>query len=292
MRKFNYIIIPALIISLISPLAAYSAQQIYSCPGKPYPVSNSVTRGIQRFLGLNLLATKAVELGIQNQLKNTAKGDFDVKIKTYSAMDLLAGKLKGVEVKAKNINADDIYVSSAEVKSLCDFIYIDYKKNPGVPLVPVLVGFKGAVTEKDLNKTLSSETYKNKLQGLKIKIYGNEATLVDFYNTKADIVNNKISLLSDIHLAGMPESMRVPVKITAGLKLIDNKIRLTDIQMTAKSIATDFGVIGKLIELQKPVLFDLNSLEKNGMRVDLKDLIIKDNQINIQGTAWMAAAKQ
>ena len=292
MRKFTYIIIPTLILSLIAPLSAYSAQQIYSCAAKPYPISNSVTRGIQRFLGLNLLATKIVELEMKKQLKNTAKGDFDVNIKTYSAMDLLAGKLKGVEVKAKNINANDIYISSAEVKSLCDFIYIDYKKNPVVPLVPVFVGFKGAVTEKDLNKTLSSKTYKNKLKGLKIKIYGNEATLADFYNTKVDIIDNKISLLSDIHLAGMPEFMKVPVKITAGLKLIDNKIRLTDIQMTAKSIATDFGAIGKLIELQKPVLFDLNSLEKNGMRIDLKDLIIKDNQINIQGTAWLPASKQ
>ncbi|MCK7485993.1 MAG: hypothetical protein MZU97_10920 [Bacillus subtilis] len=98
-------------------------------------------------------------------------GNVDVKITPYSAMDLVAGKMRGFEIKGENISAEGFSVSSFEAKSMCDFIHLDYKKDPDqVPLAPLLLDFKATVSEKDLNNIVSSKEYQENLSQIKLKL--------------------------------------------------------------------------------------------------------------------------
>jgi len=266
---------------------SYASQKPNTCPGKPYPISNVVTRNIQRFLGMNILFSRIAESQIKTQLNKIAKGDFDVDLKSYSAMDLLAGKMKSIEVKGKNVVLDDIHVSSIEAKNLCDLIYIDYRKNPPVPLAPLYVGFKGTITEDDLNKTINSQKYKNMLRGIKLSVYDNDVNIVDFENLKISLENEKIYVATDLRFKGLFKFMSTPVKFGTGLKVVDNKIKFTQTSVFSKSSGSPLNYLTSFFEMVSPTIFDMRNFEKNGMKVTLKSLKINDKQIDFEGTIWM-----
>ncbi|MFH0702959.1 MAG: LmeA family phospholipid-binding protein [bacterium] len=287
MRKLSYVIVFMMIFCLISGLLVYSApkQQVNTCPCKPYPLGNILSRGFQKVFGLNLLASKVVESQAKKQLqKMIDKGEIELNLQSYSVTDLIAGKIKNIELKAKNVSLDDVFISYIEAKSLCDFIYINYKKDPVEPLAPIYVAFKGTITENDINKSLLSSKYQDQLKGIKVKIYGRDLQFVDFFNPKVDINNNRVYFSADVHIAGVP--VRIPMKVGSGIRIVNKQIRLADIQIVTKSF--ELKPIADLIEMQKPVVFDLNKLEKDDTKINIKKISINNDKIDIEGTVWLA----
>lgn len=290
MKNIKYIALSAIAISLISGIFVFSApvQTPNMCPAKPYPISSALTRTVQRIFGLNLLASKAAEHEIKSQIAKTVKGDVDVNLKTYSAFDLIAGKFKSAEIKAKNADIDGIYISSFEAKTLCDFVYINYKSNPVTPLAPVFVGFKGTITANDFNKTLASPKFEQNLTKIKTKINNADINLIDFVNPKVNISKGLISISTQIHLAGMPSYVNIPVKIRTGIKVENNKIKLINLKVLPTQ-GTNSPVISGLIESINPTIVDLNDLGVEGSRITIKNFLIENNKINVSGTVWMPA---
>lgn len=290
MSRFICLVFMAAI--LIYPASAFS-QTIYqtgSCSAKPYPVSNFATRGLQRFMGLNLLTSRIAESKIEGELKKLAKGDFDVSIKSYSAMDLLSGKIKNFRVTAKNVEFNDAHISYFEAGSLCDFIHIDYKKNLIVPLVPIFAEFKGTVTESDLNKTLSSDKIKEKFTRVKISLYSTDINLVDFLNPKVELKKDTIILSANLRFAGMFKFISVPVKIKTGLKVDGNKIRLYEPGLGSNPLLSgSVAFLADFLAMTSPVIFDFSTLKKDGIDITVKKLNIENGKININGTVWMPA---
>lgn len=289
-NKFNTLIVVITAAILFSNLIVLSGpqQKPNTCPSKPYPVSNFVTRNIQRFLGMNILVSKVAESGIESSIiKSLDKGEVNVSLKGYSAMDLAAGKFKTIKINAKNISKEGVYISSFEAKSLCDFTQIDRSSNPVIPVSPVYVGFKGTITDADINNTVNSEQYQQKLKGVSIKLFNQDIDLVDFLNLKANINDNKLIISTDIHFNGMPSYMKLPVKMGIGLKVIDNKLRVADLQMISKPLGGELNLLSNFITFQRPVIVDFNSLSKNGSDIKIKKFSIVNNKMNLEGTVWL-----
>ncbi|MDD3013621.1 MAG: hypothetical protein PHC34_07960 [Candidatus Gastranaerophilales bacterium] len=290
MHKFSILIGLITVAVLFSNLLVFSVpqQRQNTCPSKPYPVSNFFTRNIQRFMGLNLAVTAIAEEAIEDSItKLLDKGEVKVNIKGYSAMDLVAGKFKTVQLKAKNIAKDGVYISSLEAKSLCNFTQIDRSSDPVVPLSPVYIGFKGIITDSDINNIVSSDQYRQKLKGVSIKLFNQDIDLVDFLNLKANIIENKLVIKTDIHFNGMPDYMKLPVKMGIGLKVIDNKLRVSDLQMITKPLGGELNLLSNFITFQRPVIVDFNSLSKKGSDIKIKKFSIENNKVNLEGTVWL-----
>jgi hypothetical protein len=290
MHRFNILAGFITVAVLFSNLLAFSVskQSPDTCPSKPYPVSNFLTRNIQRFVGLNLGVTEIAEGAIESNItKLFDKGEVKVNIKGYSAMDLVAGKFKTAQLTAKNIAKDGVYISSLEARSLCDFTQIDRSNNTVVPVSPIYVGFKGVFTDSDINNTVNSDQYRQKLRGVSIKLFNQDIDLIDFLNLKANINNNKLIISTDIHFNGMPEFMKLPVKMGIGLKVIDNKLRISDLQMISKPLGGELNLLSNFITFQKPVIVDFNSLSKNGSNIKMRKFSIENNKVNFEGTVWL-----
>ena len=287
MRKLSYITIFTVIIMLFTPLfmLADPQGQTNSCPMEPYPISNCVTRGLQTITGMNFLASYAAESQIKKQLLKIAQGDFDVNLDTYSAMDLVAGKFKGFDIKGKNVVINDTHISSIEAKSLCNFVYLDYNSNPIKPLAPLYVDVKGTITEADINKTLTSQKFQEEIAKIKFDFINTQINLVEFQNTKIHIGDNQIFINSDIHFGMMP--FTVPLRLATGLTAYKDKIRLTNFH----AVAGDIGPMGSFIQMLNPTILNLDNFVKNGANINIKSLNIKDNKIDIDGTVWIPAAK-
>jgi len=288
--RFNILIGFVMVAVLFSNLLVFSIpqQRPNTCPSKPYPVSNFLTRNIQRFTGMNIFVSKFASGAIEDSiLKFLDKGNVNVSLKGYSAMDLVAGKFKTAQIKAKNIVKDGVYISSFEAKSLCDFTQIDRSSNTVVPLSPIYIGFKSIVTDSDINNIVNSDQYRQKLRGVSIKLFNQNIDLIDFLNLKANIDNNKLVISTDIHFNGMPDYMKLPVKMGIGLKVIDNKLRVADLQMISKPLGGELNLLSNFITFQKPVIVDFNSLSKNGSDIKMKKFSIENNKISLEGTVWL-----
>ena len=287
-KKVNSIIFTIISFFLVQNLC-FAATNPNLCPSRPYPVSNSFTRGLQTILGLNFFAKNTAQAIIKAQLKNMAEGDFQVKVYPYSAFDLTAGKLKCFEVKADDFSMEEIYVSHIEARSLCTFSYFDLKKNPVELLAPVYLEFKGTITQDDLNKTISSPKNKEQFSKIKVSLYNADLNLVDFYEPRIDIKNNKVYFSTKMHFSGMPKYMTIPVNVGAELVPAGNKIKMQNLEIISGSLGR--APIERLMEIISPAIFNFRELEKTGAKINLINISVKDDKIDVRGTIWLPPVK-
>jgi hypothetical protein len=258
-----------------------------SCSPKPYPISNVVSRTVQKATGLNFLVKHGVQSQIKKEILKTAKGDIKVNLDLYSVGDLIAGKFKGINLSGKNLKVENINISSVEANTLCDFVHLNLKKNPVEPLSNIFIGFKSVITEKDLNDTLNSSAYKSLLSELKI----NNLVSLAISNPKINVEDNKIKLSGKISFSGMPSMFSLPVNL--GLKVVPDKskIRLVALEILSEQFI-DINFLNLYVKTMKPVVFDLNSLSDKGEEYNINHIDFKNDAINIDGTFFLPAKKQ
>lgn len=294
MKKPVYLAVFVLIIGLLVSMFAYSLplKQVNTCPGKPYPVSNILTRSLQGVFLLNFGVGKIAESQVEKQInKLLNEGKVEVNVKTYSAMDLAAGKLKDFKIKGKNLAANGVYITSVEAKSLCDFIYLDYKKDPIEPLAPLYLGFKATISESDLNKIVNSKEYQENLTKVKLKLGSADLNLIEFLKPKFEIEGDKIFLTTDMHFIGTPKFVTIPLKMGAGLKVKNNKVRLTDMQMFSSKSGKNTGVFSDFVEKMTLAVVDISSMGNDYTEITIKNINVNNDKIDIDGTLWMTPNK-
>lgn len=256
------------------------------CNIKPYPISNVVSRTVQKGTGLGFLVKHFAQSQIKREISKTVKGDINLNLDLYSVGDLIAGKFKGANFSGKNITVENVKVSSIEAKTLCEFVHLNLKKNPVEPLSNIFVGYKTVITEKDINETLNAPVYKEMLSSLKLSNFINLAVL----NPKVKIKNDKIYLSGKINFSGMPGFLSIPVNF--GIKVISdkNKIRLVSLDILSNQFI-DINFIDKYVSAVKPVIFDFKSISNSGENYNISDIDLKNNAINIDGTYFLSSKK-
>lgn len=292
MKKFGYIAAFTLLLSLPFGLLVHSlpTRQANTCPGKPYPVSNFLTRGLQGVTGLNWGVAKIVESQIEKHVKKSLdKGDLEVHIKPYSAMDLAAGKLKSFDVKAKDVVSKGFSISSVEARSLCEFTHINYEKDPIEALVPVFLAFKASFSEKDLNNIISSKEYKDNLTKIKLKHNNTEISLLEFLSPTIDISGDKVIVSADLHFIGTPRFVIIPVKMSTGLKVKNNNVRLSEVQMLSNNFGRNGRIVSEFLEKMTVAIFDIKQLGTENTEIAIKNIDVNNDRINIEGTFWIAS---
>lgn len=284
--KKNFIAF-CLIISFFTGNAAFSAQVCSpnTCYSGKYPVSNVFSRGIQRIFGLNILTTKIAEMVIKKEIsKQIQKGKIKVHLKTYSAGDLIAGKIKDFELSGKNLSFQDIYLSEVNAKNICKFTYFDYKSKPAQLKSPLYVKYSAKITNNDLDKTFSSNLIKNSLSGIKIKLGFLEIGQADIANIKSSASGGKIKMQADLVYRGA-FSIQFPVSFETSLKTKDDKIFLTHFKFARDMISRQFWFITDSIELNNVCIVDLKNIEEKGAKIGVNKIQI-DDKISVEGTLW------
>lgn len=289
MKKISIIFAFVIVFSMFFQIIAFSSQTPApnTCSSGAYPISNSISRGIQRIFGINILTTKIAESIIKGQIsKLIQKGSVKVNVKAYSAGDLLAGKVKGFEIAGKNIVYNDIYFSSVKARSLCDFTYFDYKKTPALLNSPLFITYNAEITNKDFQKIFSSDTMKDTLQGIPINMGFLKIGEVDFTDIKPSISNNKISMKANLVYKKTPFVFKFPISFETAIKIKNDKILLTNFKFTTDEESDDLKFITNSIELNNISIFDLKTVEKEGSDINIKKIKVVNDKIFIEGTFW------
>lgn len=271
---------------LVQPCFSKMSEDNFICPEEPFDTASPLSQGLQKVSGINLLATKFAESKIEKGLKENIDGDFDVKINSFSASDLKAGKLKSIALKGTNVGVKDLYASSVDVRTLCDFVSIDYKKSPIAILEPINIGIKGVITNDDIAKTMLSKSYKDNFSKMQLI---KSILPVSFATPTASIVNDRFVLNTALQLKGLSRFAEFPISMNAALGITNKKIAFTDVKLNTGGVNMDIPV--EIFNYANPILYNLISFEKDGIRVKITNLKMEDSKLNVEGIISVAKTK-
>ncbi len=222
----------------------------------PFPIGNKVSRTIQQVTGINLLTGFVVSHIGQSVLHHKLGGKVKVKIKTYSLTDLLAGKVKSVQVslkdaKLKGISLGRIMISSSNPL----WIAMPGKGRKVGVKSPVFVAVKAQLSQKDVTQALKSEEVTNQLRGLKLDLPGLGDQQLQVIKPKVEIIDDAVRIEALLITKGGREETAVPIIISAKPKLLDDaRIVLEDMKVTSPDIENPEAFAAFMQDLFNPLV--------------------------------------
>lgn len=259
-------------------VSAENCYQEFKCPAE-----NGLTSTYSRFFsnvtGNKILAEKIAQAIIKKNIKKNAQGDFSVKLKSYSARDMRAGRFKSFELKGKDVNFEDVYVSEFDLKTICDFNYINLDKDWNMTIVEdVPMTFEFTITGEDLNKTMSSKEYLRVLQDINYLGGG----LFTIESTDLKIKDNKIYYILKYAIPFVRKPQEVV--INAGLEVKNGNVKFADAQILNDNFLLKADKLSSVLNYINPLDFSVKILENKDARLNIKNVSIENNQIQVDGT--------
>ena len=233
--------------------SAMAADCEYKCV-EPYDMNGKFGTFFSSISGLNFAKTQISESVLKKSVSKIVKGDKNLKvdIDSYSAKDLSNGIFKSLSISAKNVNVEGIYLSSLEMKSLCEFNYVQYDKKGNLTFkedFPLSFAFE--MSAEDNNNTMQSEQYKKVINDLnKLSFAG-----IKVSSTSASIRGNRFYYVINIAIPFVKEQK---VEITADLNVKNGKIDFENTRLSSNSFKLDLKKIDFIMNYLNPLDFSLN----------------------------------
>lgn len=276
------------LVLLLSLLCFTTSSALAECrymdmaPTKPYPVSGKGSQVIQKITGMNFISKAIAQSIIKKEIKKATHENFNVKMESFSAKDLLAGKFKSLEVSGKNLNIDGVYISQLSSKTLYDFNYVEVKKNEVTFKENMLMDMNMQITNNDLRKTVASTGYLDKLNKINLSCYG--ITFFKLSSADVQIKNNKIWFT--INVTTPFNAKAIPIKVSTDVKISDGKIELTKMKLADTFKLIDLNKVSYLLNALNPLTFTTDVLN-NKSKLSLDTIDIVNDTILIKGYVFI-----
>ncbi len=265
---------------LLSSTASIAANCEYSCV-EPYDINGKFSTFISNITGLNFTQTKISEAVLKKSISKTLKGDKNLKvdIESYSAKDLKNGIFKSLLISGENVVLEDIYLSSLELKSLCDFNYVQYDKKGNLTFKEDFpMSFNITMDSDDINNTMKSEKYKKVINDVnKLGLGG-----IKVASTTSSIRGNKFYYALNIEIPFIKKEQKV--EISADIKVKNGKIDFDNTRLASNSFNLDLKRFDFLMDYLNPLDFSVNIFNNKDAKVYIKNIAIKNNTIVTDGT--------
>lgn len=256
---------------------SFGADCTYKCV-EPYNTSSKLRTFLSTVTGMNFTRTKISEAVLKKTISKSVKeGKLDVDIDSFSGNDLAKGIFKSLKISGKNVNIDGIQLSYLELKSLCEFNYVQYDKKGNLTFKEDFpMSFKIEMNADDVNKTMQSDKYINALN--KVNKFAFAGLKIS--STKASIRGNKFyyTLFIDI-----PFSKQQKIELTGDLKVADGKISLKNTRLTSNSKTIDLNRVDSLMKRINPLDFSVGIFDNRNAKINVKNVAIKNNIIVADG---------
>jgi len=286
MKYIKYFLFLIVMFFAISALAndTQETQDLYSlyCPKEPYNLTNSVSRNIQKALGINLIASVVASSAVEKTIRSFARGDIKVKVNSFSATDAKAGRFKNFTLTGNDIDFHSVYISKLKASSVCDFIYFDFEKKPVELVEPMVVDFEAEFSEDDLNNMLKTTGYNKYLLNLKYDAITYK--LMELDRPKISLKDDKFHIEVKVRL---PFKKSFTMKAKTNLNITNNQIHIEkpneDTALKYKYVAVGNSILNSLT----PLLFAQEVLEEHNCKLLLKDVKIKKEKVIVTGSVFL-----
>jgi len=197
--------------------------------------------------GANFLTRKIVQKEIAKALKKETGSDFKVHFNSFWGTNIAKGEFSGLKAVSKNYSDKKLKAQNLEITTICPYNKIGYKNDKLIFDTNIILNFVAEVNEANL-----SEMLKQKVQIIDDKI----------------VVNCKASAFG----------IKMSMKIKAGLKVVNNRIQLCNIEIKNKTIDTS-----KYLSALNLTNFsiDLNKALKADVKIE--DIKIYNSKVYLSG---------
>ncbi|MDD3436645.1 MAG: hypothetical protein PHC64_05790 [Candidatus Gastranaerophilales bacterium] len=282
-------------IILILGLIIFGSSQVFAgycysdlCAPKAYDLSSRGCQITSKVTGMTFLAEKIAQCIIRRELKKETKEKFKVEMKSYSVNDLLHGRFKSLNISGKNLEIDGVYLTSLDIKTLCDFNYIQMDKKSIKFKENMIMGFTTEISDTDLRKTVHSSGYLDKLN--KINLSGMGITFFKLTGADIQIKNNK--LYFTIKVTSPMSAKPVSIVIRSDVKVEDGNIILTKLDLVNLLTVIDLSKLTYLLNVLNPLDFSMDVMNNKNSRMSVETVDIIGEKIVIKGTVFIPKSEK
>lgn len=280
MKKF-LLVLGLIIFSTVPAFAVCDYAQM--CAPKAYDLSSKGAQAASNVTGMTFLSERIADSIIKGQLKKVTKGRLKVNMQSYSAKDLLKGRFKSLKISGRNLEMDGAYISRLEAQTLCDFNYVQLDKKSIKFKENMVMAFSTEITNADLQKTVKSTGYLEKLNQTNLSAFG--ITFFKLQGADVQIKNNK--LYFTIKITTPLSSIPVSVVVRSGLKVEDGNIVLTKIDFVNPFTVIDLSKATYLLNAINPLTFSVDILNNKESKMSIQTVDIVGDKIVVKGTIFI-----
>lgn len=273
---------------LLLTIGCASFAQCETTCAPAYDLTSKTSRFFSTVTGQNFLAEKIANSLLKKVIKkNIDNGKVSAKIDSYSVRDLKAGKFKSLQITAKDIETQGVYLSYISLKTLCDFNYIVSTSNKDVIIkedIPMSV--TAVITEDNLNQTMNSADYKRMLNDINSIANG----LFEITSTKVKIKNDRLYYDIKYNFPFVRKSK--DFVLVSDLCVNNGKIALANTSFVTNNSSMELNKISRLLNYINPLDFSAKILENKDAKFNIQNVTIKDGKIAIDGTMTLLKDKE
>lgn len=282
MQKKLVVCLGLLVLMMSTPAFATSFDSNYYCVA-PYDLSRSFSSRFTKYSGANFATARILGQLLKSQILKKADGDFKVLIDSYSVPDLKNGRFRGLKISGENVIAKDVYFSSVNMQTLCDFNYVVYDKSKSTVYFKEAFPMSFALTfsEDDLNNTMRAVGYENLIE--KLNSFGKKYSLFEVQSTTSQIVDNKFVYTFDVKVSILGLKSNYKISLKSDLMVDDGRVVMQNPELISDFGKIDLGKLTKAFDYLNPLEYSLKVFRNKNVNLKVRNVSIVNNKINVSG---------
>lgn len=253
---------------------------------QPYDMSMKGTKFLTAITGMNFLSRAIANSVVKSELKKStgAKG-FKVKMNSFSAKDLAAGRFRGLDISGDNLDFDGVYVTQFNANTVCDFNYvkattkdIKFKEN-------FIMKYNMTISDVDLRKTLLSKNYLTFLNSLNIKV--GPMNLMELKDVDVKLKADKFYFILKMNNKIFGRNVPVTLNMSSKMKIENGQFKVSEVTFENFNQKISLTQLTNVLNLINPLNFTVDVLNNKNTKLALNNFDIKGNKIMLDGTVFV-----
>ncbi len=253
---------------------------------QPYDMSMKGTKFLTAITGMNFLSRAIANSVVKSELKKStgAKG-FKVKMNSFSAKDLAAGRFRGLDISGDNLDFDGVYVTQFNANTVCDFNYvkattkdIKFKEN-------FIMKYNMTISDVDLRKTLLSKNYLTFLNSLNIKV--GPMNLMELKDVDVKLKADKFYFILKMNNQIFGRNVPVTLNMSSKMKIENGQFKVSEVTFENFNQKISLTQLTNVLNLINPLNFTFDVLNNKNTKLALNNFDIKGNKIMLDGTVFV-----
>jgi len=259
----------------------------------PFPIAGKISRNVQKYTGLNLLAQVVAEQVATKMLRRRlGGGQVKVKVRTYSLTDLLHGKVSSVQIDLARCLIKAFPIGDMQLIS-ANPIWFEpgrHGRHSGLRM-PFMFNIKVRLNRAEIANALNNPKVSQSIRGLKLDLPGLGAQQLQIVHPKVDLQDGIVKIEALLITQGAAEDTGVPIIISGRPSIEAQRIWLRELKVQSPDIPNPVEFAAFVSELINPV-FDMGKFDRKDHAFRLTQVVIKPDTVVGDGTLVLAPKEQ
>jgi len=229
-------------------------------------------------------AENMVKRALKKALKKETGTNFDVQFEGYTLSSIKRGVFKSIEISGEDVNIEGISVPFVHLKSLDDYNYIDYTKNPIEFKCDMTFAYDVLLSDETINAAMKDADY-NKVIA-KVNRIASPFFVIKGVRTK--IKDDKFYIITDYNLPLAVTKDRSFVA-QSDFEVVNGAIRARNVKIDNSYGNLGLNKVANLINYLNPLEFTVDFLESEKQKTTIENVNIVDNKVRVDGKIYVKA---